>query len=367
MAEISTIGEVAEVLNSRRVPLSKAERTTRAGHFPYYGATGVLDHIDGFLFDGLHVLVGEDGTVANERGRPMTQLVDGRFWVSNHAHVIRGHDEIDTRFLYYALAEVVVRPFVTGSAQPKLSLGNLRRIPISWPARSRRTAAVEMLGALDDKIQSNRRLALTCEALSRVLLEAELGNSSEVVPLGQVARFRNSERKPLSAFQRAEMSGARVYPYFGATGVFDHVDDYLFDELTALVGEDGSVVNGDGSPVVQLAWGKYWVNNHAHVLVGEGVATELLYVALKRSDVRPLVTGAVQAKVSMGNLRTLGLELPASAAREALGDILRLIIGRVRRAHDETAVLEATRDTLLPELLSGQFRVHEAEGMVGTE
>jgi type I restriction enzyme S subunit len=227
-------------------------------------------------------------------------------------------------------------------------------------------AIAGVLGALDDKIESNRRIASTCESLARVLLEVELAGSSEAVPVGSAARFRNRERKPLSASQRAEMLGKRVYPYFGATGVFDYVDDYLFDDLTVLVGEDGSVVNDDGSPVVQLAWGKYWVNNHAHVLVGEGIATELLYIALKRSDVRPLVTGAVQAKISMGNLRTLQLELPPPDERTALGVELQLILGRLRRALDETAVLEVTRDALLPELLSGRLRVREVEEMVGS-
>jgi len=247
---------------------------------------------------------------------------------------------------------------------PYINLADMRSISITVPPMREQRAIAGVLGALDDKIESNRRLVSTCESLSQVLLEASRVESCEVVGLGDLARFRNSERKPLSALQRAEMSGDRVYPYFGATGVFDYVDDYLFDDLTVLVGEDGSVVNEDGSPVVQLAWGKYWVNNHAHVLVGEGVSTELLYVALRRSDVRPLVTGAVQAKVSMGNLRTLGLELPQTHARPALEAELQLIMERMRKAFDETAVLERTREALLPELLSGRLRVREAVAVV---
>jgi len=291
-------------------------------------------------------------------GRPMTTSQGLVNWVCG--------PELDWRYLKYILLgeSDSYNRFSWGSAHQTIYFPEVKAFHVLVPPIAEQRAIVGVLGALDDKIESNRRLATTSELLSRVLLEAVLGDSSEVVTLGELVRFRNSERRPLSALQRAEMSGARVYPYFGATGVFDYVDDYLFDDLTALVGEDGSVVNDDGSPVVQLAWGKYWVNNHAHVLVGEGIATELLYVALKRSDVRPLVTGAVQAKISMGNLRTLELELPAAVAREALGDELRLILGRMRRAVDETVVLQQTRDALLPELLAGRIRVRDAEKVV---
>jgi type I restriction enzyme S subunit len=364
MTNETTLGSVAQFLNSSRIPISKAERAKRQGEFPYYGATGVLDFVDDFLFEGLHVLIGEDGTVIDSDGRPVTQIVQGRFWVSNHAHVVRGADDTDSRFIYYALAGVAVQPFITGSAQPKLSLGNARQIPIQWPDRNERDAIVGVLGALDDKIESNRRLASTCEQLAVGLLEDGLNQGVTIYTVGEVAEFKNKNRRPLSSLQRAEMTGHRVYPYYGATGVFDHVDDYLFDELTVLVGEDGSVVNDDGSPVVQLAWGKYWVNNHAHVLVGATIESEVLYVALRRSDIRPLVTGAVQAKVSMGNLRSLVLELPPESLWEALGREINDIISRMRSAHDESSSLKSLRDALLPELLSGRLRVREAERVV---
>ena len=86
------LGVVAENYDRKRVPLSVLDRDQRRGEFPYYGAAGILDYIDDYLFDGRYLLMGEDGTVITERGTPLLQLVEGKFWVNNHAHILRGKD-----------------------------------------------------------------------------------------------------------------------------------------------------------------------------------------------------------------------------------------------------------------------------------
>jgi type I restriction enzyme S subunit len=160
---------------------------------------------------------------------------------------------------------------------------------------------------------------------------------------------------PLSNSERASRVGP--YPYYGATGVFGRVDDYLFDETLVLVGEDGSVVNDDGSPVTQYIWGKCWINNHAHVLTGSDLSTELLYLALGRSDVRPIVTGAVQAKVSMGNLKGLHLSIPNRSECDRIEADIQSLFALYRLRTEEIDMLASLRDTLLPELLSGRIPV----------
>jgi type I restriction enzyme S subunit len=125
-----------------------------------------MDYIDDYIFEGLHLLVAEDGSVETPAGKPFLQLVKGRFWVNNHAHVLTGASEVETTYLYYALATVAIRPFVSGSVQAKLSQANLSRIPVPYPrdpvARKR---IVSALGGLDARIQSER-------ATSRSLLDA---------------------------------------------------------------------------------------------------------------------------------------------------------------------------------------------------
>ena len=128
----STLGAVTKNSDRLRVPLSVFEREVRPGPYPYHGAAGVLDHIDGFIFEGKYLLVGEDGTVQTATGTPMLQFVEGKFWVSNHAHVIQGR-EVSTEFLYCLLAAYPIAGHVTGVAQPKLTQANLNRIPVLIP------------------------------------------------------------------------------------------------------------------------------------------------------------------------------------------------------------------------------------------
>jgi len=150
-------------------------------------------------------------------------------------------------------------------------------------------------------------------------------------------------------------------PYYGAAGVIDHVDEAIFDDRLVLVGEDGSVIHQHGKPVVQYIWGPAWVNNHAHVLTGRSVSTELLKVALERSDVTHLVTGAVQPKISMTNLKSLMLELPEAEQIPSLELLVQSLLALVRSLTEECRSLEAMRDALLPLLMSGKVRVKDAE------
>lgn len=276
-------------------------------------------------------------------------------------------DALDGYFLYYVLSSgsgyAQLINLGHGSAQANLSSGDFGRIEIPLPSLIEQKAIADVLGALDDKIESNRRQQSTLLDICHATFDVALVNGADVMMVDDMVHFRNNERKPLSAMERAGME--KRFPYYGATGIFDYVDAYLFDDMNILIGEDGSVVNEDGTPVAQLAWGKYWVNNHAHVLSGKAVSTELAYIALARSDVRPLITGAVQLKINMGNLKSLEVALPSVEVRGGIDREIQENLALWRAKSDESKRLEGIRDALLPELLSGRLRVKDAESIVG--
>jgi len=238
---------------------------------------------------------------------------------------------------------------VPGLARP---VETIKSLPVPLPPLDEQRRIAGVLGALDDLIDTDRDL---CDRLRRgaaASYSLALGSGFDEVPLDECARFYNRGRIPLSKAERSAMSGP--YPYYGATGVVDTVGRYLFDAVHILVGEDGSVIQDDGSPVVQMVWGKYWVNNHAHVLSGVGISDGLLRQALLASNVAPLVTGAVQAKLSMGRLKTLRLRLPSDKRVSTRIDEL---ASAERELSEEIVALTRTRDELLPLLLSGRVRV----------
>lgn len=147
----NTLGAVVVNQSRRRIPLSSLEREARPGPYPYHGAAGVLDYLDRYIFEGRHLLVGEDGTVQTPAGTPMLQLVEGKFWVSNHAHVLQG-GTLSTEFLYCFLAAYPIAGHVTGVAQPKLTQGNMNRIPVVVPPAELRLAFQEIADPIFEQI-----------------------------------------------------------------------------------------------------------------------------------------------------------------------------------------------------------------------
>lgn len=243
-----------------------------------------------------------------------------------------------------------------------LSLSDVQSLKLRIPSLHQQDGVIDVLGSLDDKIAVNDRLMHSSGSLRRALYACSVQEGGNEVRLEDVAVFHNRLRKPLSSRERSAFQGA--YPYYGANGVVDSVGDFIFDGNFLLVGEDGTVVTDWGSPVVHVAHGKFWVSNHAHVLTGINISNELLHEALSVADIRPLVTGAVQPKVSMGNLKKLPLILPPESKRVVLEEKLAQFEKLERLKISENSALSELRDTLLPKLVSGEIRVRDAEKVV---
>lgn len=165
-----TLGDLTENFDGIRVPVKEADR--RPGPYPYYGASGIVDHVDGFLFDGEYLLIAEDGENLRTRNTPIAFLARGKFWVNNHAHIVRANGSANTRFLMYALSATEISGYLTGSTMPKLTQGNLNRIPVLAPPLDEQRAIARILGSLDDKIELNRRMSETLEAMARALFKS---------------------------------------------------------------------------------------------------------------------------------------------------------------------------------------------------
>ncbi len=164
------LGDVIVNHDSRRIPVREADR--KPGPYPYYGASGVVDYVDKYLFDGLHLLIAEDGENLRTRQTPVAFLADGKFWVNNHAHIVTGNDRADTRYLSYALAVTDISGYLTGSAMPKLSQKSMNAIEVPLPPLNLQLLIAKTLGSLDDKIEQNRRTGRKLEGLARAVFKA---------------------------------------------------------------------------------------------------------------------------------------------------------------------------------------------------
>lgn len=131
--ELKTLGELASNHDGRRVPIKMEDRGKRSGTFPYYGASGIIDYVDDYLFEGPHLLISEDGANLLARSTPVAFIADGRFWVNNHAHVLSSNANAELRYLEAFIEAIDLRRYVTGSAQPKLTQASLNEILVPSP------------------------------------------------------------------------------------------------------------------------------------------------------------------------------------------------------------------------------------------
>lgn len=140
----------------------------------------------------------------------------------------------------------------------------------------------------------------------------------------------------------------------------DYVDRYLFDGVYLLLGEDGTVIDDKGFPVLQYIEGKFWVNNHAHIITGKnGFTVELLYLLFSLTNVKSIVTGAVQPKISQANLNKVPVMIPDAEELESFDSIIQPFFAQIRNLRAENDKLATIRDTLLPKLMSGEINVSD--------
>ena len=309
--------------------------------------------------------------------------------VNQHVAIIRPDSaSLNPDYLRYYLASPETQTLLlswagSGGTRNALTKGMVESLEVPLPPLPEQCAIAHILGTLDDKIELNRRMNETLEAMARALfkswfvnfdpvrakmegrwgqgeslpglpaeyydlfperlVDSELGEVPEgwqVKGLRDVIEIYDSKRVPLNSRERANRQGP--YPYYGAAGIMDYVDDFLFDGVYILIGEDGSVADADGHPVVQYVWGQFWVNNHAHVLRGRnGISDEHLYLLLQQVNIIAFVTGAVQPKLSQSNLKAVPVVFPGRSVCRTFSHLVAPLFKRVRNIADESDPLAA--------------------------
>jgi len=270
---------------------------------------------------------------------------------------------------FYAKADAAA----IGAAQRTVSLNALRNIEIALPSLETQRAIVNILSSYDALIENNQKqIKLLEEAAQRLYKEwfidlrfpgFENTPVHDGVPVGwrigildEVIVYHDKYRKPLSSSERANFQGK--YRYFGAAGILDYVRDFLFDGTYLLLGEDGTVINEDGSPVLQYVTGQFWVNNHAHVLTGrDPYSTDYIYMMFKNMKVSDVVTGVAQLKISQARLSAKKVIIPDNQLVVSYSARIRAMMEKTLILQSQIDSLIEARDRLLPKLMSGEIEI----------
>jgi type I restriction enzyme S subunit len=162
--ECKALGELAENLDSMRKPVTSGLR--EAGEIPYYGASGIVDYVKDYIFDGDFLLVSEDGANLLARNTPIAFSVSGKSWVNNHAHILKFNTYAERRYVEYYLNSIDLTPYISGAAQPKLNQKNLNSIKIPNPSPEEKARIVAILDKFD-ALTSSITEGLPCEIALR--------------------------------------------------------------------------------------------------------------------------------------------------------------------------------------------------------
>ena len=219
-------------------------------------------------------------------------------------------------------------------------------------ARDKNIMDGKSLNLTDEKLKKLKEIipeAFTEEKIDWEKLKAALGDDIELF---------DHIRIPLSKMERDKKKIGQLYPYYGAAKVMDYINEYIFDGDYILLGEDGTVRTDEGYPVLQYATGKFWVNNHTHVIKAKPPYNNFfLWNYLSKKNIDEIVTGAVQPKINQGNLKALDFpKFPEDLVAE-FNEQTESFFKKINQNKTQVHTLEKLRDTLLPKLMSSEVRI----------
>ena len=297
---------------------------------------------------------------------------------------------IDIDYLYYFLKSDLFQKTIKynniGAVQKALTIDFLKTVKITLPSLDNQRKLISVLKSIDKKLKINNQINQELEAMAKTLydywfvqfdfpdqngnpykssggkmvyhpeLKREIPEGWGVEKLGNITICHDSKRVPLSSNDRVLVKGE--IPYYGATGIMDYVNDYIFDGDYVLMAEDGSVMTEKGTPILQRISGKNWVNNHAHVLEPiKNYSCKLLMMLLKDVSVMKIKTGSIQMKINQENMNKIVVPAIPLKLLFEINQKLEVIDKQQLNLIEENKQLTQLRDWLLPMLMNGQVKV----------
>lgn len=286
--------------------------------------------------------------------------------VSADVLVFRAKQTCDPKYLYYRLCEPDFTEYTVltsrGAKMPRGDKEAILSYKFSLPSLPEQKAIASVLSSLDDKIDLLHRQNKTLEAMAETLFRQwfieETKEDWGEIAFGELIELHDSKRVPLSQLQRDEKRVGQLYPYYGASGIIDYINAHIFEGDYLLLSEDGENLRTRKTPIAFEANGKFWVNNHAHVMQAKPPYTNgLLRILLEGENLDSIITGAVQPKINQANL--VGYKIP-NFPHDLVQQYVTVSdpwFKKVSSNKQQIQTLEQLRDTLLPKLMSGEVRV----------
>lgn len=384
------LGDVVNILDNKRVPLSSMQRQQRKGIYPYYGAQGIIDYIDDYLFDGEYLLIAEDGENLKSKKQNIAQIAKGKYWVNNHAHIVESNGLCDIQYVCYLLNLMDLSGYITGSAQPKLNQENLQKIEIRLPLLEKQHRIAQFLNRFDSKIELNRRINDNLEQQAQALfkawfvdfepfkdgkfVESELGMIPEGWKVGRLEELAEIVSGGTPSKANAAYFDNKCIPWitpkdlsiqktkFVSRGEMD-ITEEGYQNSSARKIPSGSVLFSSRAPIgyISIAKNELTTNQGFKSLVPIKAGTCFLYLYLKENtkNIEALATGSTFKEASGSLMKSLNVLCPPKSVFDNFENLVFPYFSKQASLENEMAHLSRARDLLLPKLMSGELKIND--------
>lgn len=377
------ITELADFCNAQRIPLSAMERAHKKGNFPYYGASGIVDYIDNYIFDGSYILISEDGENLKSRKTPIAFEATGKFWVNNHAHVLKAKKPHLTTLIIQYFSQLDLSPYLTGAAQPKLNKASLNLTPLYLPIdESEQKAIASILSSLKDKIDllhcQNKTLESMAETLFRQWFDVDSNDEWQEknvidiftlvgggTPKTSVAEYWTDEIPWISGGDISAAHQGYLYSTEKSISLAG-----LQNSSAKLLPKNSTVISARGTV------GKYALlaRDMAFSQSNYGIVSKIgsypffiyLLVGFIVDDLLTAAYGSVFDTITTRTFESVNLKFPSLNSIEKFNEEISPIFSKKETNTQQIKTLENLRDTLLPKLMNGEVRVQYAEEAIAS-
>lgn len=387
---ISKIGELTEI-KTGGTPSTKCEKYWKDGDIPWMASGDVnkkiINEVDGRITksgmkNSAAKLLPKDTVMIAINGQGKTKGTVAYLNIEltcnqSLAGFLPSYNVFNSKYLYYNLQSryFEIRGLAGDGARNGLNLGLLREILIPIPSIKEQEKIASILSTVDEQIDNVDALIEKNKELKKGLMQTlltkgightkfkktEIGEIPEewdVKKLECVFEILDSMRKPIKASDREKIEGN--IPYYGASGVIDWINDYIFDEELILLGEDGENLNSRNSDLAFKISGKTWVNNHAHVfrvINKKECNIDFMVYYLEAKDYSIYIAGSAQPKITQAQCRKFLLPLPEKQEQDKIASILLESDKKIEEYENKKQKLEELKKGLMQELLTGMIRV----------
>lgn len=369
--------EVTVNFDRKRIPLSSKQRAERQGCYRYYGAQGVIDYVDDYIYDGTYLLIAEDGENLKSQKQNIAQIAKGKFWVNNHAHIVQTNELCDLRYLYYLINSMDLSGYITGSAQPKLSQANLNAVMLELPAIEEQKRIVSILGALDDKIELNNKINENLEQQAQALFKAwfidylpfagekpqewndtTIEELTSLVSRGIAPKY--TEDSDQIVINQKCIRDHRIDLSLARTHTPKKINEKWLQHGDLLINSTGEGTLGRAAQV----WFKpEKMTVDSHVTIVRPKSKELMYYIgfwglVHEKEIESLHTGSTgQTELPRERIKAMELVLPDQVTLAKFNAIVQPMTETIINNQIQNNKLAALRDALLPKLMAGEIKI----------